>query len=55
MFAQMLARMIVDAANDNAPHNPRDFEDFDPAEMPEDFFYQDDTLMDVATFMSRYA
>ena len=45
------------ADNDNVPasNDPIDYEDFDPAELPPDFFYEDDTPIDVCTFMSRFA
>jgi hypothetical protein len=43
------------AANDNAPHDPRDYEDFDPAELMPDEVYEDDTPLDVVSFMTRYA
>jgi hypothetical protein len=40
-------------ANDNAPYDPLDYEDYDPAECLEP--YDDDMTIDVVSFMSRYA
>lgn len=54
----LLARWTYkEAANDNAPHDPRDYEDFDPSDwrVPDDVFYEDDTPLDVVSFMTRYA
>lgn len=54
MQTKLCAAMFAACANDNAPdaHDPRDWEDFDPAAMPADAYYADDTPMDVCAFMA---
>jgi hypothetical protein len=47
--------MMTRAANDNAPHDPRDYEDFDPSVLPHDAVWDDDTPIAVDTFMSLLA
>jgi hypothetical protein len=50
-------RLITTAVNDNAPHDPRDYENFDPSDwrVPDDVFYEDDTPLDVVAFMTLIA
>ncbi len=52
MQTKLCAAMFAACANDNAPHDPRDYEEFDPAELPADMFFADDTPMDVCAFMA---
>lgn len=47
--------LLVFGANDNAPHDPRDYEDFDPSELMPNEVYEDDTPIDVCTFINHYA
>ena len=55
----VITMMMLQTANDNDPmwdaHDPRDWDAFDPAELPADMFYDDDMPLDVCSFMSRYA
>ena len=45
---------VLTPANDNSPlgYDPCDWDDFDPAMLPADMFYSDDTPLDVCEFMA---
>ena len=47
--------MMTRVANDNAPNDPRDYEDFDPSALPHDAVWDDDTPIAVDVFMSLIA
>jgi hypothetical protein len=46
---------LVNVRNDNAPHDPVDYEDFDPSQLPDDLTFSDDTPLSSLDVMALFA